>query len=98
VLATGGGPGDLAALGATLWVANEDSGTVSRIDARNLRLLQTIHVGEAPSAFAATSAGVWVLDRLDSTVSRIDPVTDAVVETIPAGDSPNGLGVFDDAV
>jgi peptide/nickel transport system substrate-binding protein len=93
VITTGGDPSGLAAAADTVWVADDESGIVARIDARTGAITGTIRVGDAPAAVAATPTAVWVLDPLDATASRIDPRRDAVVATVPLGGEPAGLAL-----
>jgi YVTN family beta-propeller protein len=66
-----------------VWVANAGSGTVSRIDPRTKRVVQTIGgVGSSPVDVAVAGDSVWVANGSDGTLSRIDPGTNTVVQTI----------------
>jgi len=66
----------------SVWVANADDGTVSRIDHDRHELMRTIGIGAPAIDLAVTTDAVWVANGSDGTVSRIDPGADAVVETI----------------
>jgi DNA-binding beta-propeller fold protein YncE len=66
----------------SVWVANADDGTVSRIDHDRHELMRTIGIGAPAIDLAVTADAVWVANGSDGTVSRIDPGADAVVETI----------------
>ena len=44
----------------SVWVANSGSGTVSRINPANGKLVRTIRVGGSPTGIAAGSGFVWV--------------------------------------
>ncbi len=66
----------------SVWVANADDGTVSRIDHDRHELIRTIGIGAPAIDLAVTTDAVWVANGSDGTVSRIDPGADAVVETI----------------
>jgi DNA-binding SARP family transcriptional activator len=57
----------------SVWVANADDGTVSRIDQDRHEVIRTIGIA---------ADAVWVANGSAGTVSRIDPSADAVVETI----------------
>ena len=63
----------------SLWVANLDDRTVTRIDLSSQRL-QSIPIGGAPTALAATPGAVWVSDTTGQ-ISRIDPEYDRPVPT-----------------
>jgi DNA-binding SARP family transcriptional activator len=66
----------------SVWVANADDGTVSRIDQDRHELIRTIGIGAPAIDVVVTTDAVWVANGSDGTVSRIDPGADAVVETI----------------
>ena len=66
----------------SVWVANTDDGTVSRIDQDRHEVIRTIGIGAPAIALAVATDAVWVANGSDGTVSRIDPSADAVVETI----------------
>ena len=77
-----------------VWVADDESGMIDRIDARTGAVTNTIRVGDAPAAVAATPAAVWVLDPLDATLSRVDPRRDGIVATTALGGAPASLAPF----
>jgi DNA-binding SARP family transcriptional activator/DNA-binding beta-propeller fold protein YncE len=66
----------------SVWVANADDGTVSRIHQERHEVIRTIGIGAPPIDLAVATDAVWVANGSDGTVSRIDPSADAVVETI----------------
>jgi DNA-binding SARP family transcriptional activator len=66
----------------SVWVANTDDGTVSRIHPDRLEVIRTIGIGAPAIDLAVASDAVWVANGSAGTVSRIDPSADAVVETI----------------
>jgi DNA-binding SARP family transcriptional activator/glutamine cyclotransferase len=66
----------------SVWVANADDGTVSRIQPDRREVIRTIGIGAPPIDLAVATDAVWVANGSDGTVSRIDPSADAVVETI----------------
>jgi DNA-binding beta-propeller fold protein YncE len=66
----------------SVWVANADDGTVSRIDQDRHELIRTIGIGAPAIDLAVATDAVWVANGSDGTVARIDPSADAVVETI----------------
>jgi DNA-binding SARP family transcriptional activator len=66
----------------SVWVANADDGTVSRIHPDRREVTRTIGIGAPAIDLAVSADAVWVANGSDGTVSRIDPSTDAVVETI----------------
>ena len=66
----------------SVWIANADDGTVSRIDPETRKVLRTIGIGTPVSDLAVSGEAVWVANGSDGTVSRIDPGSNAVVATI----------------
>jgi DNA-binding beta-propeller fold protein YncE len=66
----------------SVWVANTDDGTVSRIHPDRREVIRTIGIGAPAIDLAVAPDAVWVANGSDGTVSRIDPSADAVVETI----------------
>ncbi len=59
----------------SLWVANLDDQSVTRVDVSAGRALRTIPVGRTPTALAGTRTAVWVADATGG-VSSIDPSYD----------------------
>jgi DNA-binding beta-propeller fold protein YncE len=89
----GSGRVDLAFAHESIWVSNENSWAVNRIDSETGAVQTTITEQIAgPKGIAAAAGGVWVLDYPDSLVARIDPDTNHVEHTIPIG-QPYAIGV-----
>jgi peptide/nickel transport system substrate-binding protein len=72
ILPVGERPVAAVAAAGSLWVANLDDRTVTRIDVSSRRILHSIPVGGAPTALSATPGAVWVTDTTGQ-ISRIDP-------------------------
>ncbi len=69
----------------TVWVANTNSNTVTRLDF-NGNLLATIEVGTAPTGLSVDKAGkIWVTNRDSDNIMRIDPATNAYDLTVDLG-------------
>ena len=66
----------------SVWVANADDGTVSRIHPDRREVIRTIGIGAPAIDLAVAPDAIWVANGSDGTVARIDPSADAVVETI----------------
>ena len=83
-----------------IWAANSADNTVSRIDPKTRRIVQTsIPVGNDPSGIAVGGSSVWVANALDGTVSRINTAVNQVVGApIPVGNGPRGVAYFKRAV
>ena len=99
----GARPGAVAFGSGSLWVANLDDQTVSRVNPRTLQTLRSIHVSGPPTGIATTPAGVWVVES-DTTptasltssvfVDRIDPEFDTPSGRVRIGNViPSGPGV-----
>ena len=81
-----------------IWVANQNAGTVSRIDPATKAPVQTIDVGSAPAGIAVGDGAVWVTNASDGTLSRINADTNRVVHTIPVPQGPRGVAYGEGAV
>lgn len=99
------GAGELAAGFGSVWSANFDSSTVSRIDPTTDRVIATIHThGPAPGYITTGAGAVWVTESGDNnspdghTVARIDPATDRITARIRVGALPSGVLVIDGSV
>lgn len=62
--------------GERLWVANQNSRSVTAIDVTNERVVMTVEVGGSPTALASSPCGsgcsnLWVANEADGTVTRI---------------------------
>jgi peptide/nickel transport system substrate-binding protein len=79
-LTVGARPVAAVAAAGSLWVANLDDRTVTRIDLSSRRIQQTIPIGGAPTALAATPDAVWVTDSTGQ-ISQIDPQYNRPVPT-----------------
>ena len=94
-------PTGMAVGEGALWVMNQGSGTVSRIDRGADRVVATVAAGDSPDAIAVGRDAVWVggwSRQQGDVVRRIDPRTNRVVATVPVPSEPYGLAVTDDAV
>src|SRR5215211_55082 len=92
----GAQPGPLAyePKSASVWVANLDDKTVTRIDAREERVGRTIPVGDVPGGLAAGRGAVWVASANPTdpfvTVRKIDARFDAIDRTVKVTSLPEG--------
>ena len=71
----GASPSAVAAGAGSIWVANVDAHSVSRVDPVKQVMIQTIPVGNGPDGIACGGGFVWVANGLDGTVTKIDPQT-----------------------
>jgi peptide/nickel transport system substrate-binding protein len=79
-LTVGARPVATVAAAGSLWVANLDDRSVTRIDLSSRRIQQSIPIGGTPTALAATPGAVWVSDSTGQ-ISQIDPEYDRLVPT-----------------
>jgi YVTN family beta-propeller protein len=91
-------PAAIASGDGDLWVTNNLDDTVTRIDARTLRAIETIPVGQGPVGVTYGYDAGWGAANEDRTVNRIDPTKDQVVETIPLGRRPRAAAAGDHGV
>jgi DNA-binding beta-propeller fold protein YncE len=83
---TGASPQSLAAGGGSLWVANHDAATVTRIELASGKVVADIPVPSEPHRVAYGAGAAWVGNWHDNSVSRIDPAANRVVGSpIPIG-------------
>ena len=90
-ITVGRAPAAIAVGDKTLWVANFEDDTVTRIEVPGpgqTPSLTSIPVGDGPVDVAVGEGGVWVANQLGHSVTRIDPESGDVVETIGIGNEP----------
>jgi YVTN family beta-propeller protein len=68
----GSRPGAMASGAGSIWVANEEDRTVSRIDP-STKTVRTIPLRRTPTGIAVGAGAVWVAQGLDASISRLDP-------------------------
>jgi YVTN family beta-propeller protein len=78
-----------------VYVANEDSNTVSVIDGATNAVAATVTVGNTPFAAAvnAVTGQVYIANAGSNTVSVIDGATNTVAATVTVGNDPVGVAV-----
>ncbi|MEA2134309.1 MAG: hypothetical protein QOC68_2218, partial [Solirubrobacteraceae bacterium] len=88
-VAVGTRPSGVAFGSGSLWVANLDDQTVSRVNPKTLQRLRTQSVDGPPTGIAAAGRAVWVVGSNPGannvSVSRIDPQFDAIHRTARLG-------------
>ena len=75
-------PVAISSSGGSVWVANLDDESVTRVDVPSRQALPAIPIGDAPTALAATKDAVWVTGAKGG-VSEIDPRYNHVAKTRP---------------
>jgi YVTN family beta-propeller protein len=73
----------------SLWVANLDDQTISRVDPRTLQTLRTISLDEPPTGITAVGGAIWAVMSNPTedfvTASRIDPQFNSVDRAVRVG-------------
>ena len=90
-------PTDLVADGG-VWVANFDSGTLSRIDPRTRRVVIVTNAGGTPTGLAVGDSAVWISNGFAGRVLRIDKQSGRVTATIPIDGHPGAIAVDQNAI
>jgi DNA-binding beta-propeller fold protein YncE len=80
----------LVAGSGAVWVANEDNGTVVRVDPRQAVVSRTYDVGGRPSGLAVGDGAVWAAG--EDGIARIDPRSDEV-RSLSLGGAPRNVAV-----
>ena len=70
---TGTAPCGAAAGFGAIWVANDESGTLVRVDPSTNRVTRRVPVGQGACSVAAAVGAVWVVNYRTSTLLRVDP-------------------------
>lgn len=84
-----GGLGGIATGVGSVWVTNDESGAVVRIDPQQEAVLRTYDVSGQPFGVAVGAGAVWVASDTGA-VARIDPLTHEV-ETVAVGGAPRNV-------
>jgi YVTN family beta-propeller protein len=90
--------GSVVSFAGSLWVTDNQTATLSRIEPTTKRVIASIPVGNGGTQLTGGAGSVWVANSDDSTVSRVDPATNSVVATIPVGANPQGITATPGAV
>jgi peptide/nickel transport system substrate-binding protein len=93
----GAPPASIAYGSGSLWVANLDDQSVTRIDPATHTVAKTLPVVDTPTGLATSPGAVWVVGanptRTSVTVRRVDPQFDTVTEKMRIGNvMPGGPG------
>jgi YVTN family beta-propeller protein len=82
----------LAFDGTNIWVTNNGSGTVSKINPATNTVIATVTTpGPRPEGIAFDGTNIWVANSSLGTVSRINPTTNTVIDSITVGTSPEAI-------
>lgn len=94
VIPVGARPFRVAATDDAVWVTNNESTTVSRIDPATNEVVDTIDIGGQVVGVAATDEAAWVVNTEANTVVRVDAVTGEQT-SVGVGDRPRIASVTD---
>ena len=94
----GASPQAIAAGSGSLWVANLDDQTVSRVDLATRKVTRTLAVGDTPTGVASSNDAVWVVGSVPTqpfvAVRKIDPRFNTVSDPTNIGNvGPGDVGV-----
>ncbi len=80
------------------FVTNSDSGTVSVIDLKKLKVINEIAVGTEPEGCAITPSGqlLYVANHTSGTVSVINTGSRTVIDTVVLGGNPTAIAITND--
>lgn len=85
VVSFGGAPSAMTAGSGSVWLADPNAGTVSRIDRAARAVVDRIPVGDSTGTLAAGGHSVWAAGVTGDSVARIDPETGTVTQRLPLG-------------
>lgn len=95
------GSPDWIAVDESVWISNLPRNSVTRIDPKTNKVIETIAVGKKPcSGLAAGFGSLWVPNCGDPSISRVDLKTGKVTATLPIGiaDSEGGVAIGAESV
>jgi YVTN family beta-propeller protein len=84
----GNNPNGVAFDGTNVWVTNNGSNTVTKINSSTGAVIGTYGVGVNPRGVAYDGFRIWVANYGSNTVSQIIPATGGVALTCPVGSGP----------
>ena len=89
--AAGSNPAGMAFDGTALWIGNEGTNTVTKLQPSDGKVLGTYTVGNGPFALAYDGANIWTDNVSDNTVTKLQARTGTVLGTFPVGNFPVGI-------
>ena len=82
--------------GASIWVANEGSATLSKLRASDGASQGTFNVGSGPVYLVFDGASIWVTNSGEADVVKLRPSDGTIQGRFPVGNGPYGIA-FDGA-
>ena len=98
VVPVGRRPSAIAADSTSVWVANGQDRTLTRIDPETRTDVGVVPLQATPTGVAAGPSGVWVANGLAGSAARIDPDFETVVSTIEDAVSRSSGGAIADGL
>jgi DNA-binding beta-propeller fold protein YncE len=89
VTPVGDAPRGVAATGDDVWVANSADGTVSKVDAKSLKAVQTIGIGAQATELVEAAGSIWVATGIDNSLVKIDARTGGRLATLRLPPDPS---------
>ena len=74
-------PGSVALGFGSAWVANQEDGTLTRIDAASRVVQRNITLGTRPTGIATGHGAVWVAEGASGAVAKVDPQLNLIAHT-----------------
>jgi YVTN family beta-propeller protein len=87
----GSNPDGVAFDGTNIWVTNQGSNTVTKLQASTGGVVGTYSVGSNPAAVAFDGTNIWVTNAGSQSVTKLLASTGATVGTYPVGSNPLGV-------
>jgi YVTN family beta-propeller protein len=87
---TGAAPGGAVAAFGAVWVTNDGSGTLTRIDPATNSVTRRIRLRPGVFSVAAGFGRLWAVNYERGTLARIDPASGRV-RSVPVGSAPVGV-------
>ena len=86
----GRNPGAVVAGGGSMWVANTQDGTVTRIPPDREHTV-TIPIGGSPTGMVFDAGALWIADGDSRSVRQLDPGANTLGRSIDVGNAPRAL-------
>jgi streptogramin lyase len=84
-----------AADDTSIWLQDDDAGTLTRIDPHTNKVVARIHLPPPYCCIGASPGAVWVVSGHQNLLARIDPHTNRIVANIQVGPTPEGISYGD---
>jgi len=92
-ISVGTNPNFVAFDGTSIWVTNEGSNSVTKINPASNTVVGTYSVGSGPRGVVFDGTYIWVANYLANTVSKLDPSSGGTLGTFSVGSGPWNVAV-----